>query len=105
MKLAEMEAEAFLLGIWKNFDELEENITIDELAAILEASRNKDKHDKEFAAALKGIDLKSNSDDEHDDNISPYERAVRKAKAIASGMGEEEYEFAELGFGVEEEEE
>jgi len=99
-----MEAEVFLLGMWKNFDELEENISIDELAVILEASRKKDRQDKEFAAALKGIKLDSQDTDEENENITPYERAVRKAKAIASGMGEEEYEFAELGFGVEEEE-
>jgi hypothetical protein len=59
--LASLESEAFLLGIWKSYEELESNISIPELVEILEAKREKDYNDKKFTAALKGVDLDEKS--------------------------------------------
>ena len=52
-----MESEAFLSGHWKNFDELESNLSIEELNAVVDAIRKKDYEDKKFLAALQGVDL------------------------------------------------
>jgi hypothetical protein len=46
-----------LLGHWKNFDELESSLSLDELTALLDASRKKDYEDKKFVAAINGVDL------------------------------------------------
>jgi phytoene/squalene synthetase len=73
-----------LLGHWKNFDELETNLSLEELTALLEASRKKDFEDKKFAAALQGVDL-----DDPSENI----RDIAELKGYAArqegfGVGE-----------------
>jgi hypothetical protein len=55
--LAKLESEAFLLGIWKDYDELETSMSIPELTATLEAKRENDYNEKKFLAAIQGIDL------------------------------------------------
>jgi len=52
-----LESEAFLLGHWRNFDELESSLSLDELTAVLDASRKKDYEDKKFSASLQGVEL------------------------------------------------
>lgn len=51
----------FTLGIWKDFEELEESLSMPELTTILVAKREKDYEDKKFLAAIQGIDLDKNS--------------------------------------------
>jgi hypothetical protein len=62
MDLAKLESEAFTLGIWKNYDELESSISITELMAILSEKRELDYQEKKFLAAIQGVDLDKNSD-------------------------------------------
>lgn len=57
LDLARLESEAFLIGIWKDFEDLETSLSMPELAAILEAKRENDYNDKKFMAAIQGIDL------------------------------------------------
>jgi len=57
LDLAELESEAFLLGIWKNYDELESSISMQELTIILNTKRETSYDEKKFFAALKGVDL------------------------------------------------
>jgi hypothetical protein len=57
LDLAKLESEVFLLGIWKNFDELESSISIEELMQVLSITRDLDYEEKKFLAALQGIDL------------------------------------------------
>jgi hypothetical protein len=61
LDLAKLESEVFLLGIWKNFDELESSISIEELMQVLSITRDLDYEEKKFSAALQGIDLDSQS--------------------------------------------
>jgi hypothetical protein len=46
-----------LLGHWKNYDELESNLSLDELMATVNASREKEKREREILAAVNGIDM------------------------------------------------
>jgi len=87
--------------MWKNFDELEENITVEELNHILEAAREQEYERKKFAAALKGIDLDKESKREQD--TPSFEDIKRRAEAKARGMTEEQIEFSEIGIAVIEE--
>lgn len=57
LDLAKLESEVFLLGIWKNFDELETSISIEELMQILSITRELDYEEKKFMAALQGVNL------------------------------------------------
>lgn len=60
--MAELEAEVFVTGAWKNYEELEEELSLIELVHTVSAMRNRDYENKKFTAALKGIDLDENKD-------------------------------------------
>tara|TARA_B110000503_G_scaffold1165_2_gene1530 strand:+ start:7314 stop:8003 length:690 start_codon:yes stop_codon:yes gene_type:complete len=57
MDLVRLESRAFLLGIWKDYHDLETSISMPELVAILEAKNESDYDDKKFLAAIQGVDL------------------------------------------------
>jgi hypothetical protein len=61
LDLAKLEAEVFLLGIWKDYAELELNLSMPELLATLESKRDLDYQEKKFLAAIQGVDLDKNS--------------------------------------------
>ena len=57
LDLAKLESEVFLLGIWKDYQELELSLSMPELMATLEISRELDYSEKKFLAAIQGVDL------------------------------------------------
>jgi hypothetical protein len=61
LDLAKLESEVFVLGIWKDYEELEESLSMPELTATLEIKRELEYNDKKFFAAMKGIDLDKKS--------------------------------------------
>ena len=63
LDLVKLEAEAFLLGIWKDYDELESSLSMPELMATLSSKRELDYEEKKFLAAIQGVDLDANSGD------------------------------------------
>ena len=80
LDLAKIEAEAFLLGIWKDYEELESSMSLPELLATLEAKRELDYADKKFMAALQGVDLDEQSGNKEED---PWE--AMKARVFSGG--------------------
>jgi len=63
LDLVKLESEAFLIGAWKNFDDLENSISMPELISLLEVKRELDYGDKKFAAAMQGVDLDKDKND------------------------------------------
>ena len=61
LDLVKLEAEAFLTGIWKNYEEMEANISMPELTSMLETKRELDYQEKKFFAAIQGVDLDKNN--------------------------------------------
>jgi hypothetical protein len=61
LDLAKLESEVFLLGIWKDYNELESSLSMQELTATLQIKRELDYSDKKFSAAMQGVDLDKNS--------------------------------------------
>jgi hypothetical protein len=61
LDLAKLESEAFLIGIWKDYEELEKSLSMPELTATITIKRELDYSDKKFAAAMQGVDLDKNS--------------------------------------------
>ena len=61
MDLPKLEAEVFMTGIWKNFEELEESISMPELILLLSTKRDLEYDNKKFNAALQGVDLDKQS--------------------------------------------
>lgn len=62
--LAKLESEVFLLGIWKDYSELEASISLSELFAIIASKRELDFQEKKFFAAIQGVDLEGASEPE-----------------------------------------
>ena len=82
LDLAKLESEIFLLGIWKNYEELEENISLPELSKLLESKRELDFNDKKFFASIQGVDLEGGAKEEED----AWERL--KARVASRGQTE-----------------
>lgn len=57
LDLAELESEVFLLGIWKDYEELESSMSMPEIIATLKVKRDLDYSQKKFLAAMQGVDL------------------------------------------------
>lgn len=71
------------MGLWKNFDELEENVNIEELNLLID-----NKHQEEFkqfqrAASLKGIEVKDPNEETAQER---FERVQNEAVAEARGV-------------------
>lgn len=90
-----------MLGKWKNFDELESELNLDELGLILEAVREQEMNRMRFQAALQGIDI--DKDSKSSDEV--YDRALAKAQARLTGKTQEEVELEEMGIEIIDEEE
>jgi hypothetical protein len=78
LDLAELEAEVFLLGIWKDYDELESSMSMPEIVATLKVKRDLDYGQKKFLAAMQGVDL---------DKASGKENAWEDMKARVFSKG------------------
>lgn len=61
LDLAKLESEVFLLGIWKDYNELETSLSMAELTATLSIKREHDYEDKKFLAAIQGVDIDKKS--------------------------------------------
>lgn len=85
-----------MLGIWKNFEEMENNLTLAELESLLESKRDREFEEKKFMAALKGIDLDGGSKSD-----VTFEDVKNRAAAKVRGVSQEEFELKQLGFAVE----
>jgi hypothetical protein len=66
LDLVKLESEAFLLGIWKDYRDLEVSISMPELLAILQSKREVENEERKFFAAIQGIDLDKNKKKEED---------------------------------------
>jgi hypothetical protein len=108
LDLAKLETEVFLLGIWKNFDELELSISIEELMQILSITRDLDYEEKKFSAALQGIDLDANSDKPDAKAKGQKEWEDLKARVFSGGATDDSNDVLSLqgqnarkaGFGI-----
>jgi len=84
LDLAKLESELFVLGSWKNFDDLESNISMPELMAILESTRELDYSEKKFMAAMQGVDLDEQTGKKEED---PWEAMKARVASQVSGIG------------------
>lgn len=104
LDLAKLEAEVFMLGIWKDYQELELSLSMPELLATLGTKRELDYEERKFLAAIQGIDL---------DNASNPERGQKewedmKARVFSKGQTNDSNDVLSLqgpnaqkyGFGI-----
>jgi len=104
LDLAKIESEAFLLGIWKDYKELEESMSMPELMATLSSRRELDYEEKKFLAAIQGVDL----DKESGSNRGQKEWEDMKARVFSKGATSDSKDILALqgqnarqaGFGI-----
>jgi hypothetical protein len=82
LDLAKMESEVFLLGAWKNYEELETSLSMTELISILSSKRELDYEEKRFLAAMQGVDL----DKETNQSRGQKEWEDLKARVFSKGQ-------------------
>jgi len=89
----------FLLGHWKNYEELEESLSMPELMTTLEAMHKKEERDKEFQASLQNVTLETKTEEG-----KSFEDIQRKAAGIetsADDIVSLQGQFAaQAGFGI-----
>ena len=108
LDLAKLEAEAFLLGIWKDYQELEESMSITELMATLSSKRELDYEEKKFLAAIQGVDLDANSSGPDGKKRGQQEWEDLKARVFSGGKAKDGNDILALqgpaaekaGFGI-----
>lgn len=101
LDLAKLEAELFLIGKWKDYEDLETSLSMPELIATLEAKRHADYENKKFFAAIQGIDMDKNNAD-----ANAWEKM--KAKVFSGGKASDPNDILALqginaqkaGFGI-----
>ena len=104
LDLAKLESEVFLLGIWKDYQELELSLSMPELMATLEVSRELDYSEKKFLAAIQGVDLDKESGSEK----GQQEWENMKARVFSKGATSDSNDVLalqgvnaqKLGFGI-----
>jgi len=102
--LVSLESEVFLLGIWKDYEELESCLSLPELTEILNTKRDIDYNEKKFLAAMQGVDLDKQTGKE--DEIDPWE--AMKARVFSGGNATDPNDIVSLqgvnaaraGFGI-----
>lgn len=87
-----------LLGIWKNVEDLESSLSLNELEAVVTAAYAKERRHHEFIAALQGIDLEES---EHTETKQRFDEIQRRANAKITGKSEDALEYDELGLDIE----
>jgi len=93
----------FLLGIWKDFQDIEDSLCMAELTVILVAKREKEYEDKKFLAALKGINLDGESSQKGQKEWEDMKSrvftggSVKDSNDITSLQGQN---AAKAGFGI-----
>jgi hypothetical protein len=104
LDLAKLESEVFLLGIWKDYQELEKSLSMAELMATLQSSRELDYNEKKFLAAIQGVDL----DKESGSDKGQKEWEDMKARVFSGGATSDSNDVLALqgqnaqkaGFGI-----
>lgn len=103
LDLADLEAEVFLLGIWKDYEDLETSLSMPEILATLSAKRDLDYQEKKFLAAIQGVDL-----DKETGKSKQDEWEAMKARVFSGGKTEDPNDIASFqgakaqkaGFGI-----
>ena len=77
-----------MLGRWKNYDELESDLSLEELMATINSMRDREKRERVFIAAINGIDLGENSAEPDSDIIDNVGHVAQKEGfGIGEGLG------------------
>lgn len=74
-------------------EEVEESLSLPELAALIKVHAQEEWADRKFTAALKGIELP----DPENEQVATFDEVKRRADARLAGISEEELDFMDMG--------
>lgn len=90
-----------MLGNWKNYEELEDNLSMPELVQTFQAMQKTEEEKRKFLAMLQGVDL---SEGQEEENSSSFEDVRRRALGINASKDDivslQGTLAAESGFGI-----
>lgn len=100
LDLVRLESEAFLLGIWKDYAELESSLSMPELTAILQSKREIDYEEKKFLAAIQGVDLEENKEPEEDAWTKLKNKVFNQGRKDNDILSYQGTKARQAGFGI-----
>ena len=100
LDLAKIESEVFLLGIWKDYRELEESLSMPELIATLSSRRDLDYEEKKFLAAIQGVDIEKNKPKEEDPWLKLKNKVFNEGRDDKDILTFKGAKAARAGFGI-----
>jgi len=98
LDLLKLESEAFLLGAWKNYEDLELSISMPELLQIISMRRELDHMEKKFLAAIQGVDIDKDKGDDKWEEMK--NRVLYKGKGSNDITNLSGKRAMEAGFGI-----
>lgn len=90
-----------LLGHWRNFEDLEESLTLEEVIVLLDSFREQRHDEKRFMAGLQGHDIGPYGAGATKDR---FEDVKRRAALRAGGVDPDKLELGSIGIAFENEE-
>lgn len=100
LDLAKIESEVFLLGIWKDYNELESSMSMPELTSTLEAKRNMEYQERKFLAAMQGVDLDKETNKEEDPWTKLKNKVFNKGRDDSDILTFQGDKARRAGFGI-----
>jgi hypothetical protein len=102
LDLAKLEAEVFLLGMYKDYEDLESSLSMPELMLTLSQKRELDYQEKRFLAGMQGVDLDEQSGNSQNKWEEMKARVFSKGKATDSNdvLALQGVNAQKAGFGI-----
>jgi len=92
----------FLLGAWRNFEELEECLTMDELVTTYNKILSRRNEEAEFQAKIAGAEIRG--EEKQEEGMSSLKRRIQAAKdeeRLKAAAGGKKTQFSEgIGYTV-----
>ena len=83
------------MGNWKNYDELEDQLSVEELVATLQAQRKMKREEHKFLAAIQGIEIPDDNVVQSDITDLRGFRASQEGFGIGKGLSHSVVEVVE----------
>mgnify|MGYP003295935890 CR=1 FL=1 len=91
-------------GSWKSLEDLEDNITLDELTEIIQAHRKQRFEDRKFMASLQGHEMQDGNDGGGEDAFTRAKRRaverLEKERVEQGGLSNNDMELSSIGIAV-----
>lgn len=100
LNLAKIESEVFLMGTWKDYEDLELSLSMPELTETLNAKREHDYDHRKFLAAIQGIDMEANQKSNAWEDLKARVFSGGKAKDGNDILAFQGVNAQKAGFGI-----